>query len=506
MIKTYSSEQIKMIQYAARIEIAKRDFFYFCNTLASDFYLENRKYLKILCNTLQALYEGRIVKPVAQTKWIVLKNKEELKKYTNCQICKKIMINMPPQHGKSRTLVNFCCWVFGQNPTEKIITASYNDDVASDFSRYTRDEIAAGKINMFDICYSDIFPNTKIKQGNASFEKWALEGQHFSYLGAGIGGSVTSKGGTILIVDDPIKGAKEAFNENFLNEIWKWYTNTFRSRVSAKGGEPLEIINMTRWSEKDICGRLLKSKEKDEWYILKLEACDEKTGRMLCSDILNRKRYLDQKNLLDTSIFYANYHQKPRDLQGKLYTKLKTYTHYPRDEEGNLLFEKIVAYTDTADEGDDYLCTIIAGIYNKELYVLDVVYTKEGMEKTEEMVAQALYENKVNFALFESNNGGKGFARNVEKILQEKYNSNYTVIDWFHQSKNKNARILTNATWIMHHIYFPVNWYIRWSEYFEAMDTYQKEGKNEHDDAQDATTGIAEMIQSDYEDPIEVLK
>ncbi len=125
--------------------------------------------------------------------------------------------------------------MFGKNPKEKIITASYNDTVASDFSRYTRDEIQASKIDPFMICYSDIFPNTQIKQGNASFEKWALEGQHFSYLGAGIGGSVTSKGGTILIVDDPIKGAKEAFNENYLNSNWIWYTNTFRSRVSAKG-------------------------------------------------------------------------------------------------------------------------------------------------------------------------------------------------------------------------------------------------------------------------------
>lgn len=500
------NDEIKLIRNAAKIELAKRDFFYFCNSMASDFYFEERKYLRILCNTLQALYEGRIIKFIPSTKWTIIKDKEELKGYSNYLVCKKLMLNMPPQHGKSRTLVNFCCWVFGKNPKEKIITSSYNDDVASDFSRYTRDEISASKIDPFDIVYSDVFPNTKIKQGNASFEKWALEGQHFSYLGAGIGGSVTSKGGTILIVDDPIKGAEEAFNENHLNKVWRWYTNTFRSRVSAKGGEPIEIVNMTRWSEKDICGRLLKSAEKDEWYVLKLEACDEKTGRMLCSDILNRKRYLAQKELLDSSIFYANYHQKPRDLEGKLYTRFRTYTHYPRDEEGNLLFEKIVAYTDTADDGSDYLCTIIAGSYGKELYILDIVYTKASMEETEELVAKALFENKVNFALFESNNGGKGFARNVERILNEKYNSNHTVIDWFHQSKNKISRILSNATWVIKHIFYPVNWYIRWPEYFEAMDTYQKEGKNEHDDAPDATTGIAEMIQNDYENAIEILK
>lgn len=99
MIKTtYSTEQIQMIKNAAKIELAKRDFFYFCNTLADDFYLENRKYLKILCKVLQALYEGRIIKSIPSTKWKIVNTREELKQYSNCQVCKKLMLNMPPQH------------------------------------------------------------------------------------------------------------------------------------------------------------------------------------------------------------------------------------------------------------------------------------------------------------------------------------------------------------------------------------------------------------------------
>ena len=64
----------------------------------------------------------------------------------------------------------------------------------------------------------------------------------------------------------------------------------------------------------------------------------------------------------------------------------------------------------------------------------------------------------------------------------------------FHQSENKIARILSNSTWIMNHLYFPVNWKDRWPDYYEAMNRYQKEGKNAHDDAPDATTGIAEKV------------
>lgn len=124
----------------------------------------------------------------------------------------------------------------------------------------------------------------------------------------------------------------------------------------------------------------------------------------------------------------------------------------------------------------------------------DVIYTKDGMEITEPAVAKMLYEDKVNIADIESNNGGRGFARNVESILRSKFSSNQTVIHPFFQSKNKISRILSNSTWVMNHIYFPVNWQDRFPDYYLAMVRYQKEGKNAHDDAPDATTGIAENI------------
>ena len=116
------------------------------------------------------------------------------------------------------------------------------------------------------------------------------------------------------------------------------------------------------------------------------------------------------------------------------------------------------------------------------------------MEITEPALAKMLYEDKVNVADIESNNGGRGFARNVESILKNNYGSNFTTIVPFFQSKNKQSRILSNSTWVMNHIYFPVNWMDRFPEYHEAMSRYQKEGKNAHDDAPDATTGIAEKM------------
>lgn len=69
-----------------------------------------------------------------------------------------------------------------------------------------------------------------------------------------------------------------------------------------------------------------------------------------------------------------------------------------------------------------------------------------------------------------------------------------TILRWFHQSKNKKARILSNATWVMEHVQFPSNWMHKWPDYYKAMVRYQREGENKHDDAPDCTTGVAETM------------
>lgn len=470
-----NAECKRALAVEAKLELARRDFWHYCELTSPDFYLTSRKHLLKLCNILNDLYHGVLLNPVS------------MKPY------KKLMINIPPQHGKSRTLIKFCQWILGNDNENRIISCSYNDETAHDFSRYTRDGIQEQKLQE-EIVYSDIFPNTKIKRGDSAYDKWALEGQHFNYLGAGIGGSITGKGGSILIIDDPIKSAEIAFNENALDKIWSWYTGTFLSRVSAKDGEPLEIFNMTRWSKLDPCGRLLSGSSANEWYILSMQAYNETTGEMLCPELLSQGRYESLKSLMMPEIFLANYSQVTIDIKGRLYQSFKTYNDVPKDEHDKVLFETIKNYTDTADEGSDYLCSINYGVYKGQAYILDMIYTKEAMETTEIEVARMLHRDNVRQADIESNNGGRGFARAVERLLWDKFQSRSTHIKWFHQSKNKVARILNNSSFVMNNIYFPVNWADKWPEYFRDMVSFQKEGKNKHDDAPDATTGIAETF------------
>jgi len=376
----------------------------------------------------------------------------------------------------------------------KIIACSYNDVQASDFSRYTRDTIQAQAMQPHHITHADIFPKCQIKHGNASHERWALEGQYFNYLGAGVGGSITGKGGDILIADDLVKDAYEAYNKLSLDKKWLWYTGTFQSRGEQfdEFTENLEIMNGTRWAKGDPCGRILDSEDAENWYVIEMEAM--KNGVMLCPSLLNFKKYIALKQTTDSAIFQANYHQHPIDIKGKLYTQILTYTEQPHDADGNPLFSSIDAYTDTADTGKDFLCTIIYGVYKNEAWILDVVYTKEGMEITEPQVAVALFNNAVNVAHFEGNNGGSGYARAVRKELVNTLKSKHTRVRWFHQSKNKEARILSNSNYVMKHIYMPHNWKDRWPAFFDAITAYQKEGGNEFDDAPDALTGVAEKI------------
>ena len=446
----------KHITYEAKLELARRDFFDYCELMAPDFYKRSRQYLVQLANTLQEF---------------VFNSPKKV-----------LVISIPPRTGKSRTASLFAEWTFGKDPTKKIMTGSYNETLSTQFAKTVRNTIQTQKVEPFIPVFSDVFPDVKIKQGDAAMNMWSLEGQYSSYLATSPSGTATGFGCSLMIIDDVIKNAQEANNQLTKQAHYDWFTNTMLSRLE-EGGKI--IIIMTRWASDDLAGRIINH-FKDDAEIISLKALQD-DGTMLCEDVLSRESYEEKKKLMSPDIFYANYQQEPIDLKGQLYTSFKTYDSLPQ-------FEKIQSYTDTADTGSDYLCSIIYGIYQKEAYILDVIYTNEPMEITEPLVAKHIFEYKVNQADIESNNGGRGFSRQISHYLTNTYNTNHTVIRPFHQSKNKQARILSNATWVMEHIYFPQNWHNKYPEFYKAITSYQREGKNLHDDAPDALTGVAEKV------------
>ena len=444
----------------AQCELARREFFFYCHLKAPDFYKKDRKYLVDLCNGLQEFMESD----------------EEV-----------LCLNLPPRHGKSRTAGLLVEWVLGNDQSQKIMTGSYNETLSTMFSKNVRNDIMEEKADQNRIVFSDIFPAVRIKRGDGAMNLWSLEGGYNNYLATSPTGTATGFGASLLIIDDLIKNAEEANNELTKEKHWTWFTDTLLSRLE-EGGKI--IIIMTRWASDDLAGRALDHFKESGARIrhISMKALQD-DGTMLCDEVLSRKSYEAKIKAMGADIASANYQQEPIDLKGRLYTSFKTYS-------GELpQFKEIRNYTDTADTGDDYLCSIDYGVtFASEAYILEVLYTKEPMEVTEPATAGILKKDMVNVADIESNNGGRGFARNVERILQQELHSNHTIVRWFSQNKNKQARIYSNSSWVMQHIYYPEDWRNRWPEYYDAMVKYQREGKNKHDDAPDATTGIAEKI------------
>ncbi|MCD7994500.1 MAG: phage terminase large subunit [Clostridia bacterium] len=444
----------------AKIELARREFFFYCNLKAPDFYKEDRKYLVDLCNEFQNF----------------IQSDDEV-----------MIVNEPPRHGKSRTAGLLVEWVLGNDQTQKIMTGSYNETLSTMFSKNVRNDIQEEKADENRIVFSDIFPGVSIKRGDGAMNLWSLEGGYNNYLATSPTGTATGFGASLLIIDDLIKNAEEANNELTKEKHWTWFTDTMLSRLE-EGGKI--IIIMTRWASDDLAGRALdhfREAGAKVRHISMKALQNPDTHEMLCPEVLSYQSYQAKIQAMGIDIASANYQQEPIDLKGRLYTSFKTYS-------GELpQFKEIRNYTDTADTGEDYLCSINYGVtFANEAYVLDVLYTKEPMEVTEPAMARILQAGGVNLARIESNNGGRGFARNVRRILEQELGSNYTTIKWFTQTQNKQARIYSNSAWVMQHIYFPEDWKNRWPEYHNAMIKYQREGQNKHDDAPDATTGIAE--------------
>ena len=235
------------IKQGALIELAKREFFFYCQLKAPDFYKSDRTFLVNLCNGLQEFVES------------------------NEEVC---IVNIPPRHGKSRTAGNLVEWCLGNDPTYKIMTGSYNETLSTMFSKNVRNSIQEEKADESKPVFSDVFPGVKIKYGDGAMNLWSLEGGYNNYLATSPTGTATGFGCNLMIIDDLIKSALEANNATVLENHWSWFTDTMLSRLE-EGGKI--IVIMTRWHSEDLAGRVL------EW----------------CQNSNKKYRHIKDKALLD---------------------------------------------------------------------------------------------------------------------------------------------------------------------------------------------------------------
>jgi len=416
----------------------------------------------------------------------------------------RLIINMPPRYGKTEVVVkSFISWCYALNPMCKFIHLSYSDTLVQDNSRCIRDI-------MCDPLYGQLFPASSIKTTAKSTTKWETNAGGGFYA-VSTQGQVTGFGAGVvddeeintaidglndasqypvfsgaIVIDDPIK-PEDALSDIVRERINARFENTIRNRVNSRR-TPI-IINMQRLHEHDLCG-YLKDLEGDEWTVLSLPALStndegEEVALWPHKHTIAELRKIEKA---DPMVFCTQYLQDPTPLEGLMYSPFRTYETIPiskRRVKKN--------YTDTADTGTDYLCSICYTETEEACFVEDIVYTQKPMEYTETAVADMLNNHKTNETNIESNNGGRGFARSVERLLRVSGNA-ATRINWFTQTLNKNVRIFSNSSKVTNIIYMPIGWEKRWPEFYKAVTSYRKESKNSHDDAADTLTGIAEKF------------
>ncbi len=445
------------IALEARKELARRFFYDYCQLKYLKHYTDDRVFLADMCRRVQAFAE------------------QNDKRF--------LVINVPPRHYKSFTAGNLVEWRLGQDPSRKVMTGSYNETLSTTFARKVRDTIDEEPADGV-LVYRDIFPNTRVKYGQAAMNKWALEGSgQDNYLATSPTGTATGFGANDIVIDDIIKNDKEAYNDAVLEGHWSWLNNTMLSRT--EGDDWKVYVFMTRWALGDLAGRIIEAF--GELVEVITYTAVQPDGSMLCPSILSRADYDLKTQEMNPEIVAANYNQEPIDVTGRLYGEFIEYERLP---EGRFRKRN---YTDTADKGSDYLCSVNYIEDGTDVYVTDVYMSDAGMEITEPAVAELLQADGVEEAEFESNNGGRGFARNVQRELAERGVRHCVVIDT-PQTQNKEARILASSAWVNKHVLMPPNWKKKFPEFYQQLSKYQKKGKNAHDDAPDVLAAIYERV------------
>ena len=419
---------------------------------------------------------------------------------------KKLMITMPPQHGKSEGATRrLPAFVLGQDPDKRIAIVSYNAIKARKFNRELQ------RI-MDDDRYYELFPQTLLA-GQASYQEQGRRSRNYArnsdeceivgYQGSfktiGVGGSLTGEPVDMLIMDDLYKDASSAWSPVIRQNVADWYDTVASTRLH---NDSQQLLVFTRWHMEDLAGRLLEQEgiydpieNPQGWLLVSFPAIQNRPpseqdpraeGEPLWPERHSLEKLLEIKGRSPT-VFESLYQQNPQPSQGLMYEEFTCYTDLPSRSYS-------VAYIDAADSGADYLCALFYKEAEDGNYITDVLYTKDPMEVTETTLTYMLQQHQVERCYIESNNGGNLFVSNLQQRSWDTGNR-LTRFNPFHQNQNKTARIFAASASVQKLIKMPLDWKKRFPKFARDLTGYLRVGTNAHDDAPDALTGSIECRQ-----------
>ena len=264
-------EQLKKLDTR---DLARDKFMWYAKHVYDGF-IEGRHH-KIIAEKLEAIAEGKL---------------------------KRLIVNMPPRHSKSEFASYLMpSWFLGRNPKLKIIQATMNTELAVRFGRKVRDLIA-------DPIYAEIFPDTDLKQDSQAAGRWETSAGG-EYFAAGVGAAMTGRGADLLIIDDP-HSEQDALSSSAYDTAYEWYTSGPRQRLQPGG---TIIIVQTRWSKKDLTGRLLGAQARDlmadQWEVVEFPAILP-SGEPLWHEFWKKEELLKVKASLSVGKWNAQWQQNP---------------------------------------------------------------------------------------------------------------------------------------------------------------------------------------------------
>lgn len=422
-----------------------------------------------------------------------------------------LTISMPKRAGKSQTGINFVNMLSGKFPDRSTLMEGTGDDLVKSFYNGCLEYLTVPNEYLF----YDVFPDARLVQTNADTKTVNLKSKSRfptimcrSIDARQVG---LSEATNVLYLDDCVEGREEAKNRQRLDDKWEVISGDIMGR--AIEGTPM-VFTGTRYSLYDPIGRVQEHAQREgwAWRAIEIPALDlvtdesnyeyEREGKK----VFTTAYFREQRELLSAEQFESEFQQQPFEAKGLLFNKdeLNYFFELPKDRDP----DTIIAVGDTAESGSDSTSMPVAMIYGNAVYIVDVVFDDSPAEVTKPECAKCLIENKVASAVFESNNAGQYYARDVDQIIRD---WGYSVgIRTKRTISNKQTRIEFASDNIKKNFYFKhPSTYKRGSQYWNFMKevtTYTRSGKVPHDDAPDSLSLLENEIRMLSGGKVEVFK
>ena len=422
-----------------------------------------------------------------------------------------LTISMPKRAGKSQTGINFVNMLSGKFPDRSTLMEGTGDDLVKSFYNGCLEYLTVPNEYLF----YDVFPDARLVQTNADTKTVNLKSKSRfptimcrSIDARQVG---LSEATNVLYLDDCVEGREEAKNRQRLDDKWEVISGDIMGR--AIEGTPM-VFTGTRYSLYDPIGRVQEHAQREgwAWRAIEIPALDlvtdesnyeyEREGKK----VFTTAYFREQRELLSAEQFESEFQQQPFEAKGLLFNKeeLNYFFELPKDRDP----DTTIAVGDTAESGSDSTSMPVAKIYGSDVYIVDVVFDDSPAEVTKPECAKCLIENKVASAVFESNNAGQYYARDVDQIILER---GYSVgIRTKRTISNKQTRIEFASDNIKKNFYFKhPSTYKRGSQYWNFMKevtTYTRSGKVPHDDAPDSLSLLENEIRMLSGGKVEVFK